>query len=176
MTEFLTTENQLTPYMIFPHFLLDSNLSETTKILYVILLDRTRLSMKNDGWSDEHGHVFIYFTISDMAAVLHKSEMTVKNCLSSLEHADLIHRKRQGIGIPNRIYVKVPRTDYLQTDKKLSTREIENYPPDRQKTVFLTDRKLSANKNNNIKNYSTNKRNTLSSYQINYDCKEYESL
>ncbi|MCD8014250.1 MAG: replication initiator protein A, partial [Lachnospiraceae bacterium] len=41
--------------MIFPRFLLDSDLSETTKLLYMLLLDRARLSMKNDGWADAQG-------------------------------------------------------------------------------------------------------------------------
>ncbi|MCD8398546.1 MAG: replication initiator protein A, partial [Lachnospiraceae bacterium] len=63
MTEYLTTGANLPPYMIFPKFLLDSGLSETTKLLYMLLLDRTRLSMKNDGWTDAQGHAFIYFTI-----------------------------------------------------------------------------------------------------------------
>ena len=82
MTEFLTTDTLLPPYLIFPRFLLDSDLSETTKLLYMVLLDRAKLSMKNEGWTDREGHVFIYVTIADMASVLHKGEMTIKNSLA----------------------------------------------------------------------------------------------
>ena len=39
MTEFLTADTSLPPYMVFPRFLLDTELNETTKLLYVILLD-----------------------------------------------------------------------------------------------------------------------------------------
>ncbi|MCD7865820.1 MAG: replication initiator protein A [Clostridiales bacterium] len=120
MTEYLTTGTNLPPYMIFPRFLLDSNLSETTKLLYMLLLDRARLSMKNDGWTDAQGHVFIHFTITDLAATLHKGEMTIKNSLASLEHTGLIVRRRQGPGHPNRIYPKIPSEPAVQTDKKLS--------------------------------------------------------
>ena len=60
MTQFLTQDSLIPPYMAFPRFLLDKEgLSETAKILYTILLDRTRLSQKNDGWTDDQGHVFI---------------------------------------------------------------------------------------------------------------------
>ena len=54
MTQFLTQSSPIPPYMAFPRFLLDKDgLNETAKILYTILLDRARLSQKNDGWTDE---------------------------------------------------------------------------------------------------------------------------
>ncbi|MDY3715681.1 MAG: replication initiator protein A, partial [Blautia sp.] len=120
MTEFLTTDTSLPPYMVFPRFLLDMELNETTKLLYMLLLDRARLSLKNEGWTDESGHVFLYFTIESMAEVLHKSQMTVKTSLSALEKQDLILRKRQGAGHLNRIYVKFPAGAFCQTDGILS--------------------------------------------------------
>lgn len=63
MTDFLTADTNLPSYMMFPRFLLDMEINETAKMLYIILLDRARLSQKNEGWSDIDGHVFIYFTI-----------------------------------------------------------------------------------------------------------------
>ena len=98
MTEFLTSYTSLPSYMVFPHFLLDMEINETAKLLYIILLDRAKLSQKNKGWTDTDGHVFIYFTIEALAETLHKSQMTVKNALSSLEKQELILRKRQGPG------------------------------------------------------------------------------
>ena len=143
MTRYLTDEAQITPYMVFPKFLLDMDLSATAKLLYMLLLDRSRLSMRNDGWQDESGHVFVIYTISSLAEDLHKSEMTVKNGLKALEEADLIKRKHQGQGNPNRIFVKAP----VQTDSFLSSWQTEICPPDGKNTVPLADRKLSANKN-----------------------------
>ncbi|NSE60828.1 replication initiator protein A [Dorea formicigenerans] len=72
MTDFLTADTNLPSYMMFPRFLLDMEINETAKMLYIILLDRARLSQKNEGWSDTDGHVFIYFTIEALAEVLHK--------------------------------------------------------------------------------------------------------
>ena len=51
MTDFLTADTNLPSYMMFPRFLLDMEINETAKMLYMILLDRARLSQKNEGWS-----------------------------------------------------------------------------------------------------------------------------
>lgn len=120
MTDFLTADTNLPSYMMFPRFLLDMEINETAKMLYIILLDRARLSQKNEGWSDTNGHVFLYFTIEALAEVLHKSQMTVKTALAVLEKQELIFRKRQGPGQPNRNYVKLPKETIHYTDRKLS--------------------------------------------------------
>ena len=101
MTHFLTPGSQILNYLVFPKFLLEiDDLNETAKILYMILLDRARLSQKNDRWTDENGHVYLFFTIPSLADAMHKSEMTIKTALKALEEKQLIYRKRQGIGRP----------------------------------------------------------------------------
>ena len=172
MTHFLTIDSKLPPYMVFPRFLLNTDLSETTKILYMILLDRTRLSMKNGGWSNNQGHVYIHFTISELANTLDKSEMTIKNSLSALEKTGLIYRQRQGIGLPNKIYVKLPSEAFSSIDKCLSVKQKENFPSDSQKIKPLPDNNMSTNKNKRSNNYSTNKPYN----QRDYESEEYESL
>lgn len=72
---------------------------------------------ENDGWTDEQGHVFIFFPIKSLAETMHKSEMSVKTALNALEKENLIARKRQGAGFPNRIYVKYPPEALNQTDR-----------------------------------------------------------
>ena len=133
MTDFLTADTNLPSYMMFPRFLLDMEINETAKMLYIILLDRARLSQKNEGWSDTDGHVFIYFTIEALAEVLHKSQMTVKTALAVLEKQELIFRKRQGPGQPNRIYVKLPKETIYYTEL-LDTR-IQIRPDFRDKLI-----------------------------------------
>ena len=133
MTDFLTADTNLLSYMMFPRFLLDMEINETAKMLYIILLDRARLSQKNEGWSDIDGHVFIYFTIEALAEVLHKSQMTVKTALAVLEKQELIFRKRQGPGQPNRIYVKLPKETIHYTEL-LDTR-IQIRPDFRDKLI-----------------------------------------
>jgi len=140
MTQFLQKGSQIPKYMAYPRFLLSTDLSETAKLVYVLLLDRARLSMKNGGWEDERGHVFIYYTIADLAGVSGKSEMTVKNALRTLEQRELICRKKQGAGMPNRIYVKV------QTEN-CPTRGVENCLTGGTTFDHQTDKKLSGNNN-----------------------------
>ena len=147
MTEFITTDTSLPPYMVFPRFLLDMELNETTKLLYMVLLDRARLSLKNEGWTDESGHVFLYFTIESMAEVLHKSQMTIKTSLAALEKQDLIIRKRQGAGHPNRIYVKFPEKAFCQTDNILSVRQTENCPVIRKREIRTIYQKERVRRN-----------------------------
>ena len=149
MTDFLTADTNLPSYMMFPRFLLDMEINETAKMLYMVLLDRARLSQKNEGWSDTNGHVFLYFTIEALAEVLHKSQMTVKTALAVLEKQELIFRKRQGPGQPNRIYVKLPKETIHYTDRFLSLRQTENCPIDRQ------DHPASRQRNYESEEYET---------------------
>lgn len=65
MNEYLKNENSLAPYMVFPRFLLDAGINETTMILYTLLLDRARLSLKSDKWTDESGHTFLYYPVKN---------------------------------------------------------------------------------------------------------------
>lgn len=166
MGEYLTNSDCLTPYMVFPRFLLDIDISETARILYMLLLDRARLSLKSDKWTDCAGHTFLYFPVRELSETLRKSEMTVKSALATLEQAGLIERVKQGAGKPSRIYVKVPSG----RDRKLSHGQTENHPSEGQKTVSLTDRKLSPNKNNKHKTMESN-----NGYR-DYSCSEDESL
>lgn len=139
-TSYLTSTSLLPPYLAYPRFLLDMGISETAKLVYAVLLDRARLSQQNAGWTDKSGHVFLYFTISNLASTLHKSEMTIKSALKVLSEQGMIVRLRQGTGMPNCIYVKVP----ILTDNLLSVGEQENRPPDRQGNDCPMNGKLSA--------------------------------
>lgn len=153
MNRFITPGDRLTQFMAFPRFLLEADLNETAKLLYTVLLDRARLSQKNEGWTDEAGRVFILFPIKNLAEEMHKSEMTIKTALSALEKANLIVRKRQGTGTPNRIYVKYSLEAMVQTDRNLSVRGTENCPAGRQEAVPMTDRKQSSSNTDKSNHY-----------------------
>lgn len=163
MADFIKSDTELNSYMVFPRFLLETDINETAKIMYMVLLDRARISMTNSEWSDENGHVFIIYTIKKLAEKLKKSEMTVKASLSALEKAGLIVRMRQGSGKANRIYVK------YQTDSILYHRQTENCLRDGQNSFPVTDRILSTNKNKRIKINESNRIRR-------YECSEEESL
>ena len=152
MMKYLRRSSMLPPYMAYPRFLLTTNISETAKLVYILLLDRARLSMTHDGWEDENGRVFVYYTIDALAAATGKCAMTIKDALKKLEEEKLIFRYHQGAGKPSRIYVRV------QTETCL---------PDGQNPVSGTDRKLATSNNDS----NNNRKRTR-----NYDFEEGESL
>ena len=160
MTQFLQRDSPIPRFFAYPKFLLALDLSETAKMIYMLLLDRARLSMQKDGWQDEHGRVFIHYTIQSLAIAIHKSEMTVKNALKALEQQGLIYRQRQGAGMPSKIFVKV------QTEN-CPARGIEICLTGGTAFERQTERKLSTSKNKSKKKEK---------YYEDYDYEEGESL
>ena len=121
MTQHLKFDSRLPSYMAYPRFLLKVDISETAKLVYMLLLDRARLSMKNQDWQDEIGRVFVLYTIPALAKDIGKGETTVKKALNQLIRQDLIMKQSQGAGWPNKIYIKIPAENCL-------TRQTENSP------------------------------------------------
>ena len=157
MTQYLMCNSYLPRYMAYPRFLLEVDICETAKLVYVLLLDRARVSMKNDTWQDEQGRVFVLYTIPDLARDIGKGETTAKKALNQLVQQDLIWKQSQGAGRPNKIYVKIPT---------------ENRPT-RQTEKCLTGRAFFDPKTGRNLPPNNNKRNK---YIRNYDCEEGESL
>ena len=155
MSDYMKTDTKLLPYLPFPRFLLGADLTQTAKVLYAVLLDRSNLSRAN-GWTDEDGNIFVVFPLNKLADMVDKGPSTVKNALNELEAVGLIERRRCGNGMPNRIYVKQPDGQEIDRlmDRKLATRQPESWPSDSQKTGRQIARKLAPNKisNSNLKN------------------------
>lgn len=83
-----------------------SGLSTDAKVLYGLMLDRMQLSIRN-GWVDEAGRVYIYYTVENIMQDLGCGDKKATRLLAELEKDyGLIDRKRQGLGKPNMIYVK----------------------------------------------------------------------
>lgn len=84
------------------------NLSIDAKLLYGLLLDRMSLSAKN-GWYDEQGRVYIYYTLEEIMSDMNCGKDKGVKLLSELDTnrgIGLIERVKQGQGRPARIYVK----------------------------------------------------------------------
>lgn len=104
------------PKLLFddPYF---RELSTDAKILYGLMLDRMSLSLKN-GWLDEDGRVFIYFTAETIMEMLGCGRSKCTKLLQELDaHSGigLISRIRQGLGKPDVIYVHKCITDASKT-------------------------------------------------------------
>lgn len=106
LVEYLTLDTDAPQYIPFPRFLLDMDLSQTAKLVYAILYDRTSLSKKN-GWIDEQGRVYIIFSLESIMETVHKSRTPVKNAMRELYNSGLVERKRN-YSTANTIYVKLP--------------------------------------------------------------------
>ena len=80
-------------------------LSMDAKLLYAFFLDRVSLSIKN-GWIDDQGRVFIYYSIKNICEDLNCGTQKACKLLDELEKVGALERKRQGLGRPNKLYLK----------------------------------------------------------------------
>lgn len=84
------------------------HLSTDAKLLYGMLLDRMSLSVKN-GWYDEDGRVYIYYTVEEICWDMNCGRDKAMKMLADLDTkkgVGLIRRVRQGQGKPTKLYVK----------------------------------------------------------------------
>ena len=82
-----------------------AELSADAKLLYAFFLDRFSLSIKN-GWIDNQGRVFIYYSIKIICEDLNCGTQKACKLLDELEKVGALERKRQGLGRPNKLYLK----------------------------------------------------------------------
>ena len=88
-----------------PHF---KPLSTDAKLLYGMLLNRMSLSAKN-GWHDNTGRVYIYFTVKEVCEAIGCGRNKAMRLLAELDTSKgigLIERVKQGQGKPDRVFVK----------------------------------------------------------------------
>ena len=119
-------KQKLQNFLALPRSMLGLDLNETAIILYMLLLDRAKVSVTNPEWISKDGLAFIRYPIEKLARAMHKSKTTVKTVLNQLEAHGLIKRVKQGIGKATLIYVYVPE------DSILTTPQPENRPPQGQ--------------------------------------------
>ena len=84
------------------------HLSTDAKLLYGMLLDRMSLSVKN-GWYDEDGRVYIYYTVEEICGDMNCGRDKAMKMLADLDTkkgVGLLRRVRQGQGKPTKLYVK----------------------------------------------------------------------
>ena len=60
IADYIRADTTLPAYLPYPRFLLKMEISQTAKLLYALLLDRSTLSQKN-GWQDGEGRIFIVY-------------------------------------------------------------------------------------------------------------------
>ncbi len=95
------------PRLFFAHELY-RNLSLEAKVLYSFLWERTAQSVEN-GWQDEDSRNFVYFPMQEVQELFNVSSKKASKMMEELDKdkggVGLIQRKRQGLGLPTKIYV-----------------------------------------------------------------------
>ena len=128
-------------------------LSNNAKLLYMLLFDRLELSLKN-GWHDKDGNVFQYYTNEQLMIDLNcNSNKTIIKIKKELKDAGLITEVRQGMNLPNRIYLgalngSVEST--FQEVQKVHHGSVENTLSEVQKVHTIKTENTKAENNNNI--------------------------
>ena len=104
------------------------HLSTDAKLLYGMLLDRMSLSVKN-GWYDEDGRVYIYYTVEEICDDMNCGRDKAMKMLADLDTrkgVGLINRIKQGQGKPTKLYVR-----------RFTTGSIPPQPPKPEKPPFI---------------------------------------
>lgn len=109
-------------------------INNDAKVLYALLLDRMELSRINN-WVDDDGTIFLIFKREDLADMLGICVTTVWRAIKQLKAVGLIAEKRQGLNLPNLIYVG-------KIDYSIPNKESENTPEKDEKSSLPTDSEI----------------------------------
>lgn len=112
------------------------SLSSDARILYAILSSRNQLS-KINGFRDKDGNVFVIYTRKDLSEEANLSENIIAKSMRQLREQGLISEKKQGRGLPNRIYITE-----IQEPKKSEFKKTSH--PCAEKTQDLSAKKASV--------------------------------
>ena len=96
-------------YMTFPSFILynepyKSTLSNNAKLLYALILDRLKLSIRNKFYN-EKGEVFAYISRKEVQGTLNCSDRTATKLFNELVNLKLIYEDKKHIGQTTKIFV-----------------------------------------------------------------------
>ena len=127
-------------------------LSNNAKMLYMLLFDRLELSLKN-GWHDKEGNVFQYYTNEQLMIDLNcNSNKTIIKIKKELKDAGLMTEVRQGMNLPNRIYLDALNGSVestFQEVQKVHIGSVENTLSEVQKVHTIKTENTKTEINNN---------------------------
>ena len=138
-------------------------LSNNAKMLYMLLFDRLELSLKN-GWHDKEGNVFQYYTNEQLMIDLNcNSNKTIIKIKKELKDAGLMKEVRQGMNLPNRIYL-----DVLNGSVESTFQEVQKVHPGSAKSAFQEVQKVHTIKTENTKTENNNNKLSICTEVISY--------
>ena len=153
-------------------------LSNNAKMLYMLLFDRLELSLKN-GWHDKEGNVFQYYTNEQLMIDLNcNSNNTIIKIKKELKDAGLMTEVRQGMNLPNRIYLEAlngsVESTFQEVQKvhpgsaKSTFQEVQKVHPGSAKSAFQEVQKVHTIKTENTKTENNNNKLSICKEVISY--------
>ncbi|CAM1658884.1 hypothetical protein SORA22_08040 [Streptococcus oralis] len=138
-------------------------LSNNAKMLYMLLFDRLELSLKN-GWHDKEGNVFQYYTNEQLMIDLNcNSNNTIIKIKKELKDAGLMTEVRQGMNLPNRIYLEA-----LNGSVESTFQEVQKVHLGSAKSTFQEVQKVHTIKTENTKTENNNNKLLICKEVISY--------
>lgn len=138
-------------------------LSNNAKMLYMLLFDRLELSLKN-GWYDKEGNVFQYYTNEQLMIDLNcNSNNTIIKIKKELKDAGLMTEVRQGMNLPNRIYLEA-----LNGSVESTFQEVQKVHHGSAKSAFQEVQKVHTIKTENTKTENNNNKLSICKEVISY--------
>ena len=139
------------------------SLSNNAKMLYMLLFDRLELSLKN-GWHDKEGNVFQYYTNEQLMIDLNcNSNNTIIKIKKELKDAGLMTEVRQGMNLPNRIYL-----DALNGSVESAFQEVQKMHLGSAKNASKEVQKVHTIKTENTKTENNNNKLLICKEVISY--------
>ena len=95
--------------LLFPKFLLNLRISETAKIIYIMLFNRF-LNKEESAPKciNKNNRIYIHYTFEELAKDMHKSPSTIRVCIKELKEIGLIEIEPVYGKKPSKIYVNYP--------------------------------------------------------------------
>ena len=139
------------------------SLSNNAKMLYMLLFDRLELSLKH-GWHDKEGNVFQYYTNEQLMIDLNcNSNNTIIKIKKELKDAGLMTEVRQGMNLPNRIYL-----DALNGSVESAFQEVQKVHLGSAKNAFQEVQKVHTIKTENTNTENNNNKLLICKEVISY--------
>ena len=129
------------------------NLSTDAKLLYGLMLDRMGLSARN-GWYDEKGRVYIFYSLEEVMADLncgHDKAVKMLADLDTVKGIGLIERVKQGQGKPTIIYVKQFTTKAVPLPPQPPATDESQSAESRSLDFGFSEVKTSENQNSGLR-------------------------
>ena len=96
-------------FIYIPKFLMTertfSSIQNTSKIIYGFLMDRMKMSIKNQ-WIDDKGRVYLIYPMNELEKDAGMSKKRIMECLQELKEAGLLEQDGENSGYSGIMYLK----------------------------------------------------------------------